>query len=111
MTDRFLPTQFSELEPFAGKWCLATEDERYETRLASSMDELQALYDALEPRAEEAIQYCDQFPLDDLPGDASNLLRLLASLVQVSFPVECWNQTRVPDSGAARVSCVLEPVR
>ena len=34
------------------------------------MDEMQAFYDAFFPRAEEAIAYCDQFPLDDMPDDA-----------------------------------------
>ena len=67
----------------------------------SSMDEMQAFYDAFFPRAEEAIAYCDQFPLDDMPDDAERLLQLLYSLVMVSFPVEAWRQPHVPDSGAA----------
>ena len=33
------------------------------------MAEMQAFYDAIMPRAEEAIAYCDKFPLDDLPED------------------------------------------
>ena len=62
---------------------------------------MQAFYDAITPRAEEAIAYCDKFPLDDMPEDVLNLLHLLYSLIMVSFPVECWRQPRVPDSGAA----------
>ena len=41
-----LPEEFSDLEPFAAKWSLATERERYAARLSSSMDEMQAFYDA-----------------------------------------------------------------
>ena len=37
------------------RWCLATEPERWAQRLRSSMEELQAFYDAFFPRAEEAI--------------------------------------------------------
>ena len=103
-----LPDQFSELEVFAD-WCLATEAERYAKRLASSMTEMQALYDAMTPRAEEAISYCDKFPLSDLPDDVLALLRLIYSLIMVSFPVECWGQARVPDSGAAYLDLVREP--
>ena len=44
-----LPAQFSDLEPFAGDWCLATEPDRYAQRLGSSMDELQSFYDAFFP--------------------------------------------------------------
>ena len=63
------------------------------------MAEMQAFYDAITPRAEEAISYCDKFTLDDMPEDVLNLMHLLYSMIMVSFPVECWKQPRVPDSG------------
>jgi len=110
MPDALLPPAFADLERYAPKWCLATEHERYAARLASSMDEMQEFYDACFPRAEEAITYCDQFPLHDMPDDATRLLQLLYSLVMVSFPVEAWRQPHVPDSGAAYLDLVLEPV-
>lgn len=68
-----------------------------------------AFYDAISPRAETAIAYCDKFPLDELPSDVQNLLYLLYSMIMVSFPVEVWSQPRVPDSGAAMLECVIEP--
>jgi len=104
-----LPTEFADLEPFAAKWSLPTEHERYATRLASSMDEMQAFYDVCFPRAEAAIEYLDQFPLDELPDDARNLMRVLYSLISISFAVEAWRQPHVPDSGAAYLDLVLEP--
>ena len=110
MSPSLLPPQFSELEPFASKWCLATEHERFAMRMASSMDDIQAFYDAFFPRAEEAIAYCDQFPLDELPEDAERLLQLLYSLVMASFPVEAWRQPSIPDSGAAYLDLLIEPV-
>jgi len=64
-TGTMLPPEFSDLEPFAAKWCLATESERFAERLASTMDEMQAFYDAVTPRADAAMTYCDQFPLND----------------------------------------------
>ena len=45
------PPQFADLEPFAG-WAVPTERARYAKRLASTMDELQAFYDAAFPRLE-----------------------------------------------------------
>jgi hypothetical protein len=104
-----LPPQFSDLEPFAAKWCLTTERERFAERLASTMDEMQAFYDAVTPRAEEAMTYLDQFPLDAMPEDATNLLHMLYSMIAASFPVECWGQPRVPDTGAAYLELVSEP--
>ena len=104
-----LPGEFSDLEPFAARWSLPTERERYAERLSSSMDDLQDFYDAVFPRTEAARKYLDQFPLDDLPEDATNLLHLLYSLISVSFAVECWKQPQVPDSGAAYLDLVGEP--
>jgi hypothetical protein len=105
-----LPGQFAELEPYATTWCLATERERFAQRMASTMDELQAFYDAFFPRAEEAIAYCEKYPLDDMPDDAQRLLQLLYSLVMASFPVEAWRQPNVPDSGAAYLDLLIEPI-
>lgn len=110
MSAAMLPAEFADLEPFVADWCLPTEPERYAKRLASSVDAMQAYYDAVTPRAEAALTYLDQFPLDDLPEDALNLLYMLYSMVMVSFPVECWHQQRIPDSGAAQLDCIFAPV-
>jgi hypothetical protein len=104
-----LPQAFADLEPFAVTWCLRTESERYDRRLASTMDEMQAFYDAAFPRLPDVLDFLDQYALDSLPDDATNLLWLCYSLVQVSFPVEVWRQPRVPDSGAASIDAVIEP--
>jgi hypothetical protein len=103
-----LPEPFADLQPFAD-WCLPTEAERYAKRLASSMDELQAFYDAAFPRLDAAMAHLDQLRFEALPDDATHLLWLCYSLVNVSFPVEVWRQARVPDSGAASMDVVVEP--
>ena len=103
-----LPAEFSDLEPYAD-WAIPTERARYDKRLASSMDELQAFYDAALPRLEDAMSYLEQFSVDALPEDAKRLLWIFCALVTVSFPVEVWRQPRVPDSGASSFDAVLEP--
>ena len=103
------PAPFADLEPFAD-WALASERERYARRLSSSMDELQAFYDAAFPRLEAIMDHLDGFELRSLPEDATRLLWLCYSLVNASFPVEVWRQPRVPDSGAAALDVVVEPV-
>lgn len=104
-----LPAQFADLEKFSD-WCLATEPERYGKRLDSTMAEMQEFYDAGMARIDEAMDYLDQFPLKAMPEDARALMHLMQSVVMVSFPVECWKQPRVPDSGAAWVTIIKEPV-
>src|ERR1700750_333668 len=95
-----LPPAFADLEPFTA-WALPTEQERFAKRLASSMDELQAFYDAALPRLDAAVEFRDQFELSAVPEDASHLIWIYYSLMTVSFPVEVWRQPRVPDSGAS----------
>ena len=109
MNEVYLPAQFADLEPFAATWCLATEPERWARRLRSSMEELRTFYDAFFPRAEEAITYCDRFPLDDMPPAAERLLQLLHSLLMVSYAVEVWKQPAVIHCGSARIDRILEP--
>jgi hypothetical protein len=103
-----LPTGFADLEPFTD-WCLEHEAQRYAKRLASTMDEMQAFYDAAFPRLPEAMAHLDSFELNALPADATNLLWLCYSLVNISFPIEVWRQPRVPDSGAASMDMLIEP--
>jgi hypothetical protein len=109
MTTTMLPAEFADLEPFASTWSLPSESERFAQRLAVPMDEMQAFYDAITPRYEEAMAYCDAFPLDDMPESAVNLMHLLYSMIMVSFPVECWGQGPVPDTGAAYLDLLIEP--
>ena len=103
-----LPPTFADLEAYAD-WCLETEAERYAKRLSSTMDELQAFYDAAFPRLEAAMAHLDEHELSALPDDAKHLLWLCYSLVNASFPVEVWRQPRVPDSGAASMDAVVQP--
>jgi hypothetical protein len=109
MTGPLLPAEFADLEPFATTWCLATEPERWAQRQSSTMDQMQAFYDACFPRAEEAIQYCDRFDLEAMPVDATRLLQLLHSLALVSYAVEVWRQQQPIDAGVAQIDRITEP--
>jgi hypothetical protein len=105
-----LPPAFADLEPFAEDWVHETERGRYDKRLASTMEELQAFYDAFYPRALDALDFLDALDIDDLPDDALNLLRLCYSLSTISFAVDCFQSPRIPDSGSAYLDIVTEPV-
>jgi hypothetical protein len=104
-----LPQEFSDLEPFVVDWALPTRAQRYEARLSKPFDELVNFYDAVAPRAEEAIAYLNGLDIDDLPDDATTLLHLLYSMILVSYAVNVFKQNRIPDSGAAFFEMVAEP--
>ena len=109
MSIGLLPRAFADLEPFASRWCLATEPERWAHRLATNLEDMQAFYDACFPRAEEAIRYCDGFQLRELPEDVERLLQLLCSFALVSYPIEVWRQALPVNTGSARIDRTREP--
>ena len=104
-----LPEGFAELEPWVADWTRATRAERYAMRLAKTYDELAEFYDAVAPRAEEAIAHLDRLDLDALPEDAERLLQLLHSMILVSYAVNIFKQPTIPDSGSAFFTMVAEP--
>ena len=109
MTERQLPEDFSELEPFAEDWALATRAERYAARLDRPYDDLVAFYDGIAPHAERAIAYLDGLDINDLGPDARRLMHMLYSMILVSYAVNIFKQNRIPDSGAAFFEMVAEP--
>lgn len=104
-----LPSAFAELEPYADTWSLATETERWDQRVTRTMPEMHEFYDAFFPRLEEAIEYCDKYPLDDMPEDAVNLLHLIYSLIMVAMSVEIMHQPAPVDSADAVMVRTGEP--
>ena len=105
------PSEFADLEPFAAKWCLPTRARALRrSGWPARWPRCRRSTTPSRPAPRRRSTYCDQFPLDDLPEDAANLLHLLYSMIMVSFPVEAWRQPRVPDTGAAALDCVVEPV-
>jgi len=104
-----LPSDFADLEEYAARWCLPTETARFERRMASDMDEMGGFYAAFSPRLEEAIEFCDKYPLDDLPEDVEHLLQLIHSLIMVSMAVEIFHQPKITDAADAVLRRVKEP--
>jgi hypothetical protein len=105
-----LPAEFADLERFAERWSLRTEAERWAERHASSIEEMRELYDAMFPRVDAILSFCDEVPLDEMPEETRNLLALVLSFVMVSFPVEVWGAPRIPDVGDAELLRVVSPV-
>jgi hypothetical protein len=104
-----LPAGFEDLEPWVADWARPTRAERYETRLSKTYDELAEFYDAIAPRAEEAIAHLDGLDLQALADDDARLMQLLHSMILVSYAVNVFQQPRIPDSGSAFFDMVHEP--
>lgn len=94
-----LPAGFAELEHLVPEWAIEDGHQRYVKRVNSTMQELQAFYDQVFPKAEAAVAYLNEFDYQQpLPEAATNLRNLLYSLITVSLAVELWKQPRVKHS-------------
>ena len=109
MKESLLPEAFVDLESFARTWCLPSEAARWEQRMRSSVADLRVFYEAVPPRFEAAIAYCDGHDFNALPSDARRLFELLQPFLLVSFAVEVWQQPDVLHRGSARIDRIREP--
>jgi hypothetical protein len=98
MPKPLLPKPFKDIDQLvASGWALPTERERNRKRYASTMLELQDVYDTLLPRADAALTYLSGIPLDDMPVEAKRLHYLMLSLAEISCAVERHHQPTVPN--------------
>lgn len=104
-----LPEGFEDLEEFVSYWSVQGQDARRYQRSNSTMGEVQRFYDTVYPRAEDAIQYLQKFPLRDMPGPEQRLMRMVLSLAQASMAVEIHGQLRVPYSPWPNEMAILAP--
>lgn len=91
-----LPPAFAELEPFVAHWARETTEARRTARCSLEMDDIRAFYDAMVPRAEEALVHLEGRPLDALAGEDRRLLALVLALAQAHVAVEIHKAPRAP---------------
>lgn len=91
-----LPEPFRALSGYVADWAIDTEAARNRKRLASSMDELVAFYNAMLAHMEPAIEYLNTKPLDALAEPDRNLLNLALMFMEVAPAVEIFKDPDVP---------------
>ena len=84
-----LPAPFRDLTPFV-HWALEPERARTEQRLASSMEETRAFYDAMMQRIDEILVYLEGYFGEDMPPSVHRLFLMSLSLVEVVTLVELY---------------------
>ena len=90
MPEALLPEPFEDLASWLD-WALEGERARTAKKVASSMAEIRAFYDAMMPRLDEIIAYLDGVPGgDERPAPAQRLYLLALSLVEISNLVELY---------------------
>ena len=101
MSNRPLPSQFRDLEPFVADWALTSEGDRLSKLTRTSVADLKTFYDAIFARAEEIKTYLMPMRLDAMPEDAQTLFDLLLTFVETAHPIELkWTTTDIDDAFA-----------
>jgi hypothetical protein len=94
-----LPKKFVDLEYLVTEWALATQNERQTRRARSNKGEMQALYDALQPKLDAILEHVDEYPLGDMPPDTERLFFLALMLAEIAPHVELYGgDPNVPHS-------------
>jgi hypothetical protein len=102
MQEPRLPSGFRDLERLAETWALPSEAERHAKRLASTIVELRAFYNAIFPRIEDILAYLSEFQVENLTPEGQYLLLLAFSLAEVGPAVELYGQPEVPNGYDSR---------
>lgn len=97
MSRSALPAQFAGLEHYVAHWAAATERERFANRVGGSLEDLDAMYEALLPRMDEILTYLDGKPADPEQLDQAdrNLAYLAMAAMENARSVEVWRKVDV----------------
>ena len=82
-----LPEGFEDLAPFVD-WALEPERARTGKKVAASMDDVRAFYDAVIPRLDAAIDHLEGFSERDMPAPERCLFLMCLSVIEVASLVE-----------------------
>ena len=86
-----LPVGFEDFAPFL-RWAETSNNARSALKMSSTFAEVKALYDhgMQNDRLSAALQYCDKFPLDDMPQAVATLFAITLSMAEVRPQVEMY---------------------
>ena len=92
--EAILPAGFEDLEPFVEHWTHDQFQSRWNARAEMAMPQIQAFYDAILPRAEEALALIQPLDLEQLTGPMARLYQLVLSLAHAAMAVEVHRAPR-----------------
>lgn len=89
-----LPAGFEDLAPWA-EWSLAGMDDRRARRAGSSMDEIDAFYNAMLPRMDALLAHLASTQLDGMDAQSEALMNMALMLAEIAPAVEQFGEPTV----------------
>ncbi len=87
MSEPLLPPGFEDLAPWCD-WARANMTERSDRRINSSMEEIEAFYDAMLPRLDAVLEHLAATPLDTMDAQSEMLMNLSLAMAEIAPAVE-----------------------
>ena len=97
MADISLPAKFAHLQDYVEEWSIAGEEGRYLKRHNSTLEEMTAYYNIVEPLLEDISTYLDQYSLKDLSPECIRLLNLALMCQECFSSVVLFKHPHVPN--------------
>jgi hypothetical protein len=98
MTDNTIPDDLKSLLSLGDEWALPTHRQRQEKRATSSMQQLQAFYDALKPRIMQIGEYLDHLDTSELTTAQQRLFAMALMYMEAALAVETYGSQESPMS-------------
>lgn len=108
MSQQLLPESFAALQPFVAHWAVATSAERAALRDGATAAECQAIYDAVLPIADDALDYLDGRDVSNLSQEDENLMRVLLAATHASLVVEVQGRDEMKHSKWRSRMCITQ---
>ena len=93
---------FSDLKEFMDEWGYADAHERLKKRSNAEFSDIKKFYDAVVPRLEEIIEFLNQYPVDDIPGEFRPLAYMALAACEVDDPVNIWQSSELTHQSNAK---------
>lgn len=94
MSDIGLPAGFEDLLPWAD-WSLAKMDERRDRRAGSTMEDIEAFYDAMLPHMDAVLEHLGATKMDAMDPQSEALMNMALSLAEVAPAVELFGEPTI----------------
>ena len=91
-----LPDSFSDLDQFSEYWSNYEFSDRYRARIEAPFTDIKVFYEQMLPKMDAIMTFVDNYQIDDMPIEVSNLANLALAFMDVSPAVELFKSSTVP---------------
>ncbi len=94
MSEITLPDDFDDLLPWVD-WSLAQMDDRRDRRIGSTMEDIEAFYNAMLPHMDAVLEHLGAIQLNQIDSKSAALMNMALSLAEIAPAVEQFGEPTI----------------